>query len=333
MMCFEGMSKSMTRFRSVAAAPLLALLAAPLLSGCMETVAQGMAESDMRARSAGLAAQGNPVLPTAEQRAATAKFESQFAIFGTDPTKLELDRATPCALAPEKAFEMLRGVPHAEFVAAQRAAATSTATMLTDLKAVRVGLLAGQCGPDGPVGPAILVGSYRDIMRVSVNGAPHVTVTDGVARVEGLWINGKREGAFSTVQMISSSQLSAGQSGALQEQVHDWAYLNEITRSPTAVYSYDEFRAGKPGPLTVVFTRNPVSAIYGTMVSERLDDVHGVLTSYNGNRLSSEQRTKNGKLHGWLVIQPSVYNDIAIPGRRICYQNGEEVKALDCPST
>ncbi len=323
----------MNRFRSVAAAPLFALLAAPLLAGCMETMAQGMVESDMRARSASLAAQGNPVLPTAEQRAATAKFESQFAVFGTDPAKLELDRATPCALAPEKAFEMLRGVSHAEFVAAQRAAATSTITMLTDLKAVRVGLLSGQCGPDGPIGPAILVGSYRDIMRISVNGAPHVTVTNGVARVEGVWINGKRDGAFSTVQMISSNQLSAGQSGALQEQVHDWAYLNEITNSPTAIYSYDEFHAGKPGRLSVTFSRNPVSGIYSTMVSERLDDSYSIMTNYSGNRLASEQRTKNGKLHGWLVIQPSVYNDIAIPGRRICYQNGEEVKALDCPSS
>src|SRR3546814_13118551 len=51
------------------------------------------------------------------------------------------------------------------------------------------------------------------------------------------------------------------------------------------------------------------------------------------SELRYEARTKNGAMHGWQIIHPTEYDGTPIPGQRNCYQNGEQINALECPST
>jgi len=332
----ELVRKSMNRFRSVVAAPLIVLLAAPLLAGCMETMAQSMVESDQRAAAARLEAGGNPVFTQPELQAASARFDADYRLYGTDPSRFGAQQGVDCKMAPEKAFELLRGMSVEDYRKMQRdvTAQVPSATTVTDLKAVKLVSLSGPCGPNGPEGPAVLVGTFRDVMRIMVSGTdPIVSVMDSVARVEGSWAGGKRVGAGSSITMTSTTQLKAGEGGKLQENVNSWAYLNEITNSYTGAYLYSDFSQGKPGRYTVSFIRNPVAGTHSTTVVEALDARYSIMRQYFGRTHIGESRMRDQKFHGWSVTLPYNYNGTPIPSSRTCYQDGVMVKALDCPSS
>lgn len=326
----------MTRFRSVAAAPLLALFAAPLLAGCMETMAQSMVESEQRAMAARLEAGGNPVFTEPELQAASTRFDRDYRLYGTDPSRFGAQQGVECSMAPEKAFELLRGISVEEYRKMQRdvTAQVPTTTTVTDLKAVKLVSLSGPCGPNGPEGPAVLVGTFRDVMRIMVSGTdPMVSVMDSVTRLEGSWRGGKRVGPFGSITMTSSTQLKAGEGGKLQENVESWAYLNEISNSYTGAYLYTQHNLDKSARFSVSFVRNPVVGTHSTTVVEALDARYSIMRQYFGTTYIGESRLRDQKPHGWSVTFPYDYNGTPIPGSRTCYQDGVMVKALDCPSS
>lgn len=314
----------------------IAVLAMPLLAGCMETVVRSQIEADNRARAQAVAAQGNPRFVEPELSASVAQFEADFPIYGTDPARLgSFANGTACPVSQEKAYELLAGMSFAEAMRRKQAGTKQVEgfTMVSDLKAVRLVALSGTCGPDGPVGPVVLLGTTRDVMRMKIQDSFQVTAIDSILRLEGTWQGGKRSGPFKTITMTRSKLFKPGESG-LEEKVDDWAYLNDIVKSVTASYMYQNYSNGEDGRYIAAFSRNAVTGNYSTMIIENLDREHIVSTTYNGATYAGRSRLKNGQMHGWSETDYRAYDPNTTLGViRKCYQNGEEVKALECPST
>lgn len=315
---------------------VVAALALPLLAGCVETMARSQVEADSRARAQAVAAQGNPKFAEPELAASVAQFEADFPIYGTDPAKLgSFEGGIACPVSQERAYEILVGLSFSESVRRKQAGTKQVAgfTIVSDPKAVRLVALSGECGPDGPVGPAILLGTTRDVMRMKIQDSFQITAIDSILRVEGNWQGGKRTGPIKTIMMTRNKQFKPGEKG-LEETVQDWAYLNDITNSVTANYMYQTYINGVEGRYIAAFARNAVTGTYSTTIVENLDREHTVSTTYNGATYAGRSHMKNGALHGWMETDFRAYDPSTTMGViRKCYQNGEEVKALECPST
>jgi hypothetical protein len=299
------------------------------------SMGQGMAESSARANAQRYAAQGNPQFAEPALQAVVKDFEARYAEIGLDSEKLGMAQGKPCPATKETAFQVLKGMSYADYrkMLDDVAAKVPSYTGATDLNAVQLVSLSGVCGETGPEGPAVVAGTTRDVTRYASDSNTTVTVSDTVSRIEGTWIDGQRSGSYTWILITRSAQFKPDDDGALEVDVNDWAYVNEMREPPTATYLY--FVAGEGGKMkyTVTFSRNPVVGIYTTAVAERIDDVHAYSRSWQGTELWQEGRTKNGMPHGWQTIHPTVYNGTQIPGQRNCYQNGELIKALECPST
>lgn len=310
------------------------LCAALALAGC-ESIGQGMAESDARADAARYAAQGNPQFTDPALRALVADFEAKYAIYGVDPDKLGLAEGIPCPASQEAAFKALRGISYAEYLQqqAELSATIPSYTGISDLESVKLVSLSGVCGPNGPEGPAVVVGTTRDIARYKGENFNTVKVIDSVVRVEGSWSDGQPQGSYQSITISQAAQFKPGEDGKLESDIDDWAYLNEIRQAPMAAYVYVEAQADGQAKRVVGFSRNLSVGIYGTTVTEYSDATHAYLRSWQGTELQREGGLKDGKMHGWQISHPMVSRGMAIPGRRDCYQNGELIKALECPSS
>jgi len=312
-----------------------ALLTAALALSACTSMGQGMAESAARANAARYAAQGNPQFSEPALQAIVKTFEARYAEIGLDVEKLGMADGSPCPVSKETAFQVLRGMSYEQYLdnEADIARQVPGYTGTTDLDAVQLVSLAGVCGEDGPEGQAVVVGTTRDIARYSGEGYSNIMVSDTVQRVEANWIDGRRAGSFTWILITQTAQFQPGEDGGLEVALDDWDYINQLREAPTAVYTYfvaDE--RGKP-KYTVSFARNPVVGTYSTSVTEQVDDIYSYARTWQGTELRQEGRRKNGKAHGWQIIHPTVYDGTEIPGQRNCYQNGELIKTLECPST
>lgn len=193
--------------------------------------------------------------------------------------------------------------------------------------------VSGHCGPTGIEGPGELVGSFRVVTRYKGAQIDQVTVTDKVVRLRGSWRDGQRQGPFRVIDISRSATFQPTAEGALEEQVSDWAYLNEIRDAPTAVWTYASFGPGSETEPVVSFMRNPTVGLFNTDVTERRADGRGYNRVWVGSELRFEGPTKNGVRHGWQVSHPYTFTGSDIPGRRDCYQNGEIVLATSCPES
>lgn len=310
------------------------LTAALALTACTEMGRQ-MAESDARARSAHYAAQGNPQFSHPRLQAVVAKFEADYAAIGLDAEKLGFEQGQPCAASQDTAFRTLLGMTPEEHRRAQEEVWRQLPgyTTIVDPKSVRLVTLAGSCGVEAPEGAATVAGRYRTTTRIRGDGFSNVTVTDTVTRLAATWIGGQRRDLQSVISISSSEQFKETGEGQLAEDVSAWSYLNEIRTAPTGAYIYIVTNPDGSTRYQVSFVRNVSSGVYTTTVTESLDAQHSYARTWQGTELLTEQSMKDGKLHGWAVMHPQVYNGTPIPGRRDCYQHGELVKALDCPST
>jgi len=304
------------------------------LAGC-EGVAQSMVESDAKARAARYAAQGNPQFAEPRLAAVVKQFEADYAAIGLDAAKLGLEQGTPCPAAPEAAFRTVFGMTPAEYEKSQLELAQKVSgyTGLADPDAVRIVTLSGFCGANGPDGPAVIVATQRTITRYRGEGYSNVTVTDSVVRTDATWENGVAREQRSVILISQAAPFKETAEGQLAEDINDWNYLNTIRTAPTASYVYSVYDPDGSVKYQVSFLRSDGSGLYSTMVIEQLDAHHSHMRSWQGTELISESGFKDGKQHGWYVTYPQVYNGTQVPGRRDCYQNGEMVKALECPSS
>lgn len=178
-----------------------------------------------------------------------------------------------------------------------------------------------------------MAGRYRTITRIRGDGFSNVTVTDTVTRLAATWIDPRRRDLQSVISVSSSVQFKETGEGHLAEDVSDWSYLNEIRTAPAGVYAYIVTNPDGSTKYQVSFVRNVSPGVYTTTVTETLDAQHSYARTWQGRELLTEQSMKDGKLHGWVVTHPQVYDGTSVPGRRDCYQQGELAKALECPST
>ncbi|MGD1877267.1 MAG: hypothetical protein ACFB13_07180 [Kiloniellaceae bacterium] len=308
------------------------LSAALVLTGC-ESVGQGMAESNMRARAERYAAQGNPQFSDPQLQAVVKDFEARYAVIGSDVEKLGLEQGIPCPVSKEVAFKILKAMSVEDYGKMQADVAEKVPgyTNISDLDSIRLSSLSGVCGANGPEGPSVVVGTTRDIMRVRGDGYSMVTVTDTVTRVEGIWVDGERQGQQTLISISGSTQFKETADGQLGENIDEWDFLNEIRNSPTASYTYILPKADGAPKYIVGFGRNHTTALHTTSVTEYLDAQHAYTRIWQGTELLQENRTKDGRLHGWMIMHPTEYDGISVPGRRDCYQNGEQIKTLECP--
>lgn len=322
-----------TRCRAMLAGAAL-LSTVPLLAGC-ESAGQGIAESAARARAERYAAQGNPQFSDPQLQAVVKDFEARYAVIGVDAEKLGLEQGRPCPVSKAAAFTVMTGMSYEDHQKMQLdiAAKVPGYTGISDPDAVRVVSLSGVCGENGPEGPAVIVGTTRDISRYRGDGYSNVTVSDTVSRIEATWADGQRRGEQTIISITRSAQFKETGDGQLAEDIQDWDYLNEIRGAPTAAYLYVVPKADGTPRYTVSFGRNTTTGIYTTTVAEHLDARHTYARTWQGTELLQESRMKDGQLHGWMIVHPTVYDGTQVPGRRDCYQNGEMVKALECPST
>lgn len=311
-----------------------ALLTAALALGSCTSVGQGMAESAARANAARYAAQGNPQFADPSLRAIVEDFETRYAEIGLDAGKLGMAEGKPCPVAKETAFQVLKGMSYEQYLDSQAEIAMQVHgyTGTTDINAVQLVALAGVCGENGPEGQAVVVGTTRDIARYRGDGYSNVIVSDSVQRIEATWADGRRHGSYTWIIITQTAQFKPGESGALEADINDWDYINQIREAPTATYVYFVTQDDKPR-YTVSFARNPVAGTYMTSVMEQIDDTHSYSRTWQGTELRQEGSLRNGQLHGWQITHPTVYDGTTIPGQRNCYQNGELIKTLECPLT
>src|SRR3546814_8177266 len=82
---------------------------------------------------------------------------------------------------------------------------------------------------------------------------------------------GQRSGSFTWIVITQTAQFKPGENGALEVDINDWDYINEMREAPTASYFYfvaDD--SGKP-KYTVGFARNPLAGTYSTSVEAHID--------------------------------------------------------------
>ncbi|MDF1750829.1 MAG: hypothetical protein P1V34_18345, partial [Alphaproteobacteria bacterium] len=83
---------------------------------------------------------------------------------------------------------------------------------------------------------------------------------------------------------------------------------------------------------SISFARNPAAGLFTTTVTEPISDTVKKIITYSGTQLTSEYTMKDGKLHGWQILYPQETLSGHFDGQKTCYQNGELVKALTCPT-
>ncbi|MEX2630358.1 MAG: hypothetical protein WD341_10510 [Tistlia sp.] len=318
-------------YRGKIAALAGALLGAGLLAGCdaaTTSAAQSLSASEHRAEAARIGAQGSPQFADPKLQAIVRDFEAEYARYGRDAEKLAADAGALCPLAPEEAFKLLKQVGYAEM---QAEYAKWGVTSLTDLDAIEVRVVSGDCDAQGVEGPAEIVGRSRGILRTGSGELERVTVTDSVERIRGSWAGGERRGPFRTIAVSRSASFEPGAAGGLAAEATDWAYLAEMRDAPTAMWLYMSHGPAFAADPVVTFTRNPEAALFGTTVVERRADGTGYSRMYQGSELRMEGPTRNGKMHGWQVRHPHSWQGHAVAGGRDCWQDGELVKTTTCP--
>src|SRR3546814_9146232 len=78
----------------------------------------------------------------------------------------------------------------------------------------------------------------RDSIRHSGEGYSNVIIIDNVQRIEGTWAGGQRSGSFTWIVITQTAQFKPGENGALEVDINDWDYINEMREAPTASYFY-----------------------------------------------------------------------------------------------
>jgi len=294
----------------------------------METVVQGMVESDMRSEYARVAAQGNPQFTDPTLRAFVTEFEADYERFGLDWEGLLVGASEPCAMDPKQAYYFIQGVDHDK---QQEQFASYGLTNIVDLDSIELRMISGACPTDGMNETVEFVGTTRTIMRFGRGDLVQVMVQDTASRFRGSFRTGERHGPVRDIRIVRSVTFKPGENGILEVQKQDWDYLREISEAPTAIYTYmssgDDFRADP----SITFSRNPTIGLYSTTVQESRGGDLRYSSMFIGTELRSEGGLKGGLQHGWQIYHSHTWQGHTIPGSRRCLQNGEEIKATVCP--
>src|SRR3546814_19349220 len=70
------------------------------------------------------------------------------------------------------------------------------------------------------------------------SGYSNVSIIDNVQRIEGTWAGGQRSGSCTWIVITQTAQFKPGENGALEVDINDWDYINEMREAPTASYFY-----------------------------------------------------------------------------------------------
>ncbi len=318
-----------TRRIFTAGSKLAALGAAVvLLTGCFETIAQGMVESDMRAEHARIAAQGNPTFPDPALNAMVTEFEADYARFERNWDGLIADGTTPCRMDPAQAYQVINQMAPDEM---QQYYAPHGMTFIIDFDSLELHSVSGPCPEQGIDGPVELVGKVRTITRFGQGDFVRVNVTDTASRITGTFQDGKRHGPVRDILITRNITFEPGDDGALKAQEQDWEFLREMSESPTGTYVYRSYGEEYKSAPSMTFIRNPSLGMYSTSVEESQGGDLRYSRTYVGTELRNEGGLKDGKQHGWQISHPYTSQGYPMPGSRRCLQNGEEIKATVCP--
>jgi hypothetical protein len=154
-----------------------------------------------------------------------------------------------------------------------------------------------------------------------------VITTETKQRVAGVFVNGNPIGDHVTHRRLLSTTFNRLGSGELIEvktghpnrPVHSVAYESRDSDSrptrPTVTFSWID------GPTMRTMT----------IIARTLDGDRTVSDMYQDDKLASRTRFKNHQLHGWNEnFLPEL---VKLGMGKQCYQNGQEIKAVDCPDT
>ena len=313
--------------------PFAFILMSVSLTACDEAMmqlAQSSVEADYRAESARLEAQGNPKFSDPKLNAIVAEFEADYAKYGRDSEKLKAEATAPCPIDPKMLFKLLHSMDYEDY---QEMFKGFGSTYLVDLNSYKTSVVSGKCDASGVEGPVTLVTMERAITR-SAEGTEYETamVTDSVAQLRATYQGGKWTGPMRSIQIQKNVSLRPDEAGALQVQKNDWSFLNEMGQAPIATYTYIEDAAAPTSSTLIYFGRQPESGLYSTTVSQPIGGDVTKTVTYTGTEVVSEQTMKNGKLHGWQILHPRETTSGPFAGQKNCFQNGELVKAVTCPT-
>lgn len=185
-------------------------------------------------------------------------------------------------------------------------------------------MISGAC-PDkdgvfsGPV-------EYIDI-TVSRSDAGNIVMDSHRAlRETGVYVQGRVVGQSTTLvrsknttyHKLSSGELVAPQGAGSQDIGH---YLT---------YATDD-QSGKTIRPRVMFYWSEAQKSLLVSVKESPDGQRQVETMYANGKPTMRMRTKNGSYHGWMeYFDPAL---VQLKQDKVCYQNGTQVKAWQCPDT
>ncbi|MGB6105606.1 MAG: hypothetical protein WBF88_17320 [Pusillimonas sp.] len=207
----------------------------------------------------------------------------------------------------------------------------------TDKSAAAMGSGASATIKDGA--RAMLSGACPDANGVFMGPAEHIeAITSHTelsnivmdlheeTRVSGVYAQGRLVGESARYVRHKSTtyhKLSSGELVAPQGP--------EALRVSYFVTYAVEDQNGKTIKPSVRFAWSGAQKIVTVLVKESPDGQREVDTFYNNGELFMRMRTKNGAYHGWMeYFDPNL---IRLKQDKVCYQNGTQIKALQCPDT
>jgi len=200
------------------------------------------------------------------------------------------------------------------------AGGTTTTTIKEHARAV----LSGAC-PDakgafsGPAEHIEVTASHSEISNIVMDAHREV-------RVNGVYAQGRLVGESATFVRTRNTtyhKLSSGELVAPQgPQAQDVSYY--------VTYAVED-QTGRTLKPSVLFSWSGAQKIVHVSVDESPDGQRSVGTSYQNGKPFMRTRMKNGAYHGWLeYFDPTL---IQLKQDKVCYQNGTQIKALQCPDT
>lgn len=207
---------------------------------------------------------------------------------------------------------------------ADKWAAAASGAVMTTIKEAAQSMISGAC-PDGDgvfSGPVEYV--EASLSRTEMSNI--VMDTHTALRIQGVQVQGRAVGESTsftrnrstTYHKLASGELVAPQGAAAQ----DVSYF--------LTYATDD-QSGKTIKPRVMFSFDAARKIVVVNVTESPDGVREVSTMYTDGKLFMRTRSKNGNYHGLTeYFDPTL---VQINKDKVCYQNGTEIKALQCPDT
>lgn len=309
------------------------ILIAMCLGACddaMWQAGQSNAAANFRAESARLEAAGNPDFNDPQLTAIVKEFEGDFAKYGRDAEKLTAEASTLCPVDPMKMFKFFRGMSYKEY---QDMYESFGGTYIEDFNNYKTYVLSGKCNAAGPDGPVTLLTTTRWITRYGKGTQSElVMVNDAVTQFRGTFQNDGMVGPSRQIMVLKSIKMKPDDVGALKAIENDWSFLNEMNAAPTGMYMYFVDAADSMAT-NVSFTRNPEAGLFTTTVNEPIGNGLTRSREYKGPDLIAESTKKDGKLHGWQILYPQETISGHFDGQKNCYQHGQLVKALACPTS